>query len=190
MTSPNVFAQAILERTCEKDISVSHLKLQKLMYYCQGYHLALHDETAFDSKVCAWKHGPVITALYAEYNMYGSSDIPQKEIKNIFSELTASAQEVIDFVLNKYGHMGAWALRQQTHREQPWLTHYDRPTNTVDNQEITSEEMKSYFEDQMITNQDIAFAKLLDAAAENDDGILVPDDIKDADDFINWINAN
>ncbi len=46
---------------------MSNLKLQKLMYYAQGFSLALCNKPLFPERIEAWIHGPVISALYHEY---------------------------------------------------------------------------------------------------------------------------
>lgn len=38
---------------------ISNLKIQKLVYYAQGVHLAMFDTTLFDEEILAWEHGPV-----------------------------------------------------------------------------------------------------------------------------------
>ncbi|OQY42717.1 MAG: hypothetical protein B6240_13665 [Desulfobacteraceae bacterium 4572_87] len=47
---------------------ISNLKLQKLVYYAQGFYLALYDEPLFNEPIEAWTHGPVIRELYRSYN--------------------------------------------------------------------------------------------------------------------------
>lgn len=37
---------------------ISNLKLQKLLYYEQGYHLAIFDTPLFDADIEAWMYGP------------------------------------------------------------------------------------------------------------------------------------
>ncbi len=39
---------------------ISNLKLQKLLYYAQGFHLALYDKLLFSEDIEAWQHGPVV----------------------------------------------------------------------------------------------------------------------------------
>ena len=56
--------------------NLSNLKLQKLVYYAQGFYLAIHDRPLFDDAICAWEHGPVVPSLYRRYKKYGSGGIP------------------------------------------------------------------------------------------------------------------
>ena len=46
---------------------ISNLKLQKLLYYAQGFHLALYDQPLFPEAIEAWTHGPVVPDLYRHY---------------------------------------------------------------------------------------------------------------------------
>ena len=59
--------------------TISNLKLQKLVYYAQGFHLALFDRPLFNEEVKAWMHGPVVPDLYHEYKIYGSNAIPMPD---------------------------------------------------------------------------------------------------------------
>ncbi len=44
--------------------NLSNLKLQKLVAYAQGFHLAMKDgEPLFDEPIEAWAHGPVIPSM-------------------------------------------------------------------------------------------------------------------------------
>ncbi len=56
---------------------ISNLKLQKLLYYAQGLHLALHDRPLFDASIVKWTHGPVVEDIYRRYKSHGSSGIPR-----------------------------------------------------------------------------------------------------------------
>jgi uncharacterized phage-associated protein len=56
--------------------SISNLKLQKLVYYAQGFNLALFDgNPLFDEEIQAWTHGPVVPALYHQSDGATSQDI-------------------------------------------------------------------------------------------------------------------
>jgi uncharacterized phage-associated protein len=51
---------------------MSNLKLQKLMYYAQGFSLVLFNKPLFPERIEAWIHGPVIPAVYHKYKGYGA----------------------------------------------------------------------------------------------------------------------
>jgi len=43
---------------------ITNLKLQKLLYYCQGWHLAYHEKVLFSDPIQAWVHGPAVPNVY------------------------------------------------------------------------------------------------------------------------------
>ena len=47
---------------------ITSLKLQKMMYYTQAYHLTGYDVPFFEGKFEAWVHGPVLRSLYSDYH--------------------------------------------------------------------------------------------------------------------------
>lgn len=116
---------------------VSNLKLQKLVYYCQGFYLALHGEPLFEEPIVAWQHGPVVEALYHEFKEHCSGAIPVPTDLD-FSLYTDEQQEVMKEVYQVYGQFSAWRLRDMTHEESPWK-------ETPQSQEITHSKLTSFF---------------------------------------------
>lgn len=57
------------------DADLSNLKLQKLLYYAQGYHLARLCQPLFLESLQAWAHGPVVESVYHRFKVFGSSDL-------------------------------------------------------------------------------------------------------------------
>jgi uncharacterized phage-associated protein len=41
-------------------------KLHKLLYYCQGHHLAVFEEPLFRETISAWDMGPVVGTLWKQ----------------------------------------------------------------------------------------------------------------------------
>jgi uncharacterized phage-associated protein len=103
----------------EGDI-VSNLKLQKLLYYAQGFHLALYGRPLFEDAILAWEHGPVVKAVWREYKQHGSGPIPLPEEFDSAAVLNKEQRELLDEVWNVYGQFSAWKLRNMTHEEPPW----------------------------------------------------------------------
>ena len=58
----------------EEDVGdgISNLKLQKLLYYCQGTYLAIKGTPLFEHPIEAWEHGPVVPEVYHQYKEHGS----------------------------------------------------------------------------------------------------------------------
>ena len=124
---------------------ISNLKLQKLVYYSQGVHLALYGEPLFGEQIIAWKHGPVVPELYRKYSESGSGPVPCVDGINL-DKYDIRAREVLDEVAEVYGQFSAWKLRNMTHEEAPWK---DTPLN----EEITWQKLEDFFKTQLITNE-------------------------------------
>lgn len=101
--------------------SLTHKKLQKLLYYAQAWNLVFNGDKLFDEPIQAWVHGPVVPSLYHElkkfgYNKFEVSDgtpVPTFRDEN---------QQVIDSVWATYGlNYDADYLEMLTHSELPWI---------------------------------------------------------------------
>lgn len=117
---------------------ISNLKLQKLVYYAQGCHLALFDTPLFQEPLKAWVHGPVVPELYHAYKQYGSGPIPVPEGMD-FAVFGKDTRELLDEVYSVYGQFSAWKLREMTHGELPWKE------AAPDQGTISQETMRQFF---------------------------------------------
>ena len=106
---------------------ISNLKLQKLLYYAQGMHLALYDAPLFGDEIVAWRHGPVVESVYQKYKTNGSNAIGDFE------------NPIENFSHNEE----TWKLADMTHEETPWR---EAAPNSV----ISIDGMKKYFEEHYI----------------------------------------
>ena len=108
--------------------NAAHLKLQKLVYYTEAYHLAYFEESLIDDQFEAWLHGPVSRKLWNYYkersNIYDPiiCDVDRDTlIADVERKLTEDQIELINDVFKEYGQESAYALECMTHKEGPWL---------------------------------------------------------------------
>ena len=122
----------------------SRLKLLKLLYYIQGYHLAMFNAPLFNDKMEAWLHGPVVKSVYIWAKNLTDEKL-QDEAMNDEQigalNLHPQQTELISEVLKIYNKYSAYGLRDKTHTEMPWLSVYEKDKNN----EITTESLKSFF---------------------------------------------
>lgn len=57
--------------------SLTNLKLQKLLYYSQGFYLAIYNKPLFPDRIEAWVHGPTVPSVYKRLQRYGYNTIPE-----------------------------------------------------------------------------------------------------------------
>ena len=123
---------------------ITNLKLQKLVYYVQGFHLAMHDVALFPDKISAWQYGPVVADLYQLYKKNGNNVISPDPDYVPTAEPTPAQVELMQEVFDVYGQFSAWKLRDMTHEETPW-----REASRANVDEISPEAMKDYFKQQL-----------------------------------------
>lgn len=100
-------------------------KLQKMLYYCYSWTLALLNENPddieirlFDEKFEAWVHGPVIRSVYFQLKEYGYNPVPMnEEIVNINNE---DVLDILEQVYDIYGEFNGNELESISHQENPW----------------------------------------------------------------------
>src|SRR4051794_29818552 len=63
----------------ESGDNITHLKLQKLLYYAQGFHLAIQGEPLFAEPIEAWEHGPVVCRVYHKVKYCGNRPIDRPD---------------------------------------------------------------------------------------------------------------
>ena len=126
--------------------AMTHLKLQKLVYYAQGFHLALFPgRPLFDEPIEAWLHGPVINSMYRQYGHYNFNPIPPDPAFDPDAALNGEQKQLLNDVWNAYGQFSAWKLRDMTHQEPPWAGAYVANRNEV----ISHESLREYFATQI-----------------------------------------
>ena len=183
-----VFAKSLIVCAGQRGICISNLKLQKLAYYCQGYTLAIIDQRLFDGKIEAWDHGPVVPAMYHEFKDFGSNPILVEFSEDLLKIIPKKCLDIVNFVLDKFGKTGPWDLVHRTHGEKPWLAHYDSEAKSVDGLEITNEELKLFFCQEIDRMQDASFARILDSLESQ--LVELPKEVTDKDQFFNWLQGN
>ena len=127
----------------DEDDFLSPLRLQKLLYYAQGWSLGVRDHAIFSDKIEAWTHGPVVRSVYSHYAHCGGA--PIRPTLNGATNLSKSDQEFLNDVWAAYKGFSATALRDMTHKESPWIDAYRGPNNGQNPGTITLASMKSFF---------------------------------------------
>jgi uncharacterized phage-associated protein len=122
---------------------MSAWKLQKLVYYCQAWHLVWEDEPLFRDRIEAWANGPVVRSLYDQHR--GRFQVRSWSSGNP-DALTEAERTTIDAVLQTYGDESAQWLSALTHRERPWIdARRGLAEGERGNHEITKEAMAEYY---------------------------------------------
>ncbi|MDR3226362.1 MAG: DUF4065 domain-containing protein [Prevotellaceae bacterium] len=125
--------QIIILYCHSKGYTINPLKLQKLLYFVQAWHIvAFNKKTLFQELPEAWVNGPVYRSIYDVFktDFYRNERLyinyTEEELHNELDEsvsksgLTTEQQEVLFDVLKIYGAMSDEKLVFATHKAEPW----------------------------------------------------------------------
>lgn len=100
-------------------VPITNMKLQKLLYYAQGWYLATTNKELFEADFECWTYGPVCPEIYEEFRKNGSNVIGYPTARGKI--LTQGEEyDFINAIWNMYGHLDGFELSTQTHKEDPW----------------------------------------------------------------------
>ncbi len=110
----------------EKEQKITAMKLQKLCYYSQAWHLVWEETPLFNNHFEAWENGPVCPELY----QWHKGQFIIENTKGLDSlcadDLLENEIETINCVLRDYKKYTAQQLSDLTHQEKPWKETYNK----------------------------------------------------------------
>jgi uncharacterized phage-associated protein len=142
--SPDAIANYFLEKAEAANEKLSPMKLQKLMYFAHGWHLALEVEgrALVSEPLEAWAYGPVFPSVYRTFKKFGNRPITEEALSTEYgadgsvsiiaptvesegakdpSKDVTFAKAVMDRIWHVYGRYPAARLSDMTHEAgSPW----------------------------------------------------------------------
>ncbi len=128
---PAIVANAVLYRARQRGLFISHLKLQKLVFFTHAWCLAIDGLPAVDERPEAWEYGPVFNSLYHRLKGRGHEAITAfietvDSRSNAYAALMPSPAHgafwrILDQVMDRYGTLTALQLSTLSHEPGgPW----------------------------------------------------------------------
>jgi uncharacterized phage-associated protein len=112
---PNInaldMAHYILKYASTKQIPVTNLKLQKLLFFCHGWYLVSKGSLLFTESFEAWPKGPAIYDVWSAFKEFGKNPIA------IFPndiDLDGN-EEMMNGILDLYTPIDEWVLVRMSH---------------------------------------------------------------------------
>lgn len=126
-----------------KQGAMTAMKMQKLLYYSQGWSLVWDDRPLFPSHFEAWANGPVAPDYFQAHR--GEYEV-RVEPKGNASAIRGAAKETVDAVLKAYGAKKPQWLSDRTHREAPWIeARNGLAIGQRGSRQIINENMRDYY---------------------------------------------
>jgi uncharacterized phage-associated protein len=132
---------------------LDHMKLQKLIYFAHGLHLAIEGEPLLDEMIEAWEHGPVVSSLYHQFKLYGARPIRGRawyidpDLGTAVYPQTAAehVNHLIGVIWARYGAYRGVQLSTMTHAsDTPW-SEIRRAMPWARNAQIPNDLIEEYF---------------------------------------------
>ena len=118
--SAKTVAQFLLYLAGRDEISdMDQFKVQKALYFCQGWSLALRGKVLFEDEIQAWPNGPVVPSVWREYTDWEDRYIdPESDPPDTIS---AEDQSFIEAIWCDLRDLSGKKLRNLTHESPPWI---------------------------------------------------------------------
>lgn len=121
-------ANKFIELAAAEGRLLTHMQLQKLVYFAHGLSLGLRGRPLVANNFYAWKHGPVSPHLYEQLkdiNGHVVQDVLPDDFLQV--DLDDEAIEIIRQTYVAYGQFDGWKLRNISHLpHSPWSTVNER----------------------------------------------------------------
>lgn len=119
---------------------ITNLKIQKLLYYTQAWHLVNFETPIFKDQIRAWVFGPVIPSVYHELKKFGQAPIQYDTNGKEQTAFTDEQLEYLKLLYDKFFGFSAYELVNMSHNEEPWKIAYKSSNRT-----ISHKSMKEYY---------------------------------------------
>jgi len=124
---------------------ITHLSLQKALYYVQGFYYAFFGSFLFKEDCEAWVHGPVYRDIYKRYSGYCYDPIDSVEQPDV-SCMPAEEKVLLDSVVKHLCCYSGKTLESFTHVETPWIsTRGNLPAEVSTDRIISKQIIGEYF---------------------------------------------
>lgn len=148
---PSAVANFFLAKSGE----ITQMKLHKLLYYAQGWYLAVVGKPLLNETITAWKHGPVVPSLYYDLKKFGARPIDRltrtidRQARVRHSPQIRADDHVVRGLLERiwsvYGGLSGQQLSRMTHApDSPWSRVRERHPD-LSGVEIPNEEIRRHF---------------------------------------------
>ncbi|WP_051101888.1 Panacea domain-containing protein [Solimonas variicoloris] len=141
-------AKWLINRTHADDevgAAITHLKVQKLLYYTEAWSQVLRGKPFMQEDFQAWAHGPVVQEVFDVFRDKKWESLPPQQLDVEFDD---EERELLEQVYDVYGEISAKKLEAMTHGERPWISARNGlPAEARCNAIISKASIKEFFQD-------------------------------------------
>lgn len=170
--NPNLVVDRLLALGHDSGRPLTQIEVQKLLFFVEGWHLAMVGEPLFEEDFRAWANGPVIPSVYDRLKRYSSKVIPRSEIKSLdFIALGGLVLDLISRVFETYKENDPGAMVGLTHLPgTPWVqvrSEHGIPKGAPSSEAVPKSLMKAWFSEVWLAALEPANNELVEASPED-----------------------
>ena len=119
----HLLANTIIDRCIGRSTRIRPMKLQKLMFFTCGLHIAYDNEWIIDSEFRAYPYGPVEEESYNYFSKFGGGYITKYMTQEqVISSENKKIYDSLNIILNTYLSKSDLELSDITHEKgSPWF---------------------------------------------------------------------
>ena len=125
---------------CEYQEGISHIKLQKMLYFAQAAHLSLYEKTLFEDDIEAWLYGPVVPTVFHVFKHHKNQFLEKPHRLKYKTVINQSKADFLKQIWESFGELSGSRLVAITHEHTPW-----QAARKKKNKKITPVAMKRYY---------------------------------------------
>lgn len=123
-----------------RETGVSTMKLHKLCYFIQGWHLAINGEPMFPEGFEAWDYGPVSAELEEIFRSRSYISRDDEGFTAVEDNLTGYQKYFVDKILGIYDQYAALQLADMARNHRAWTEAYEEGLKTKIGQDAIARE--------------------------------------------------
>lgn len=108
-----------------RETGISTMKLHKLCYFIQGWHLAINGERMFPEGFEAWDYGPVSAELEEIFRSRSYISRDDEGFAAVVDNLTDYQKYFVDTILEIYDQYAALQLADMVRNHRAWIEAYE-----------------------------------------------------------------
>jgi uncharacterized phage-associated protein len=141
-------ADYLVEASLQKQTKMGQMKLQLILYYAQGWHLALYGQPLFQESFHKWGFGPASPKVTQAFKHFEAKSITAPSLPQR-PPLPVTIQVFLDDIHQHYSHFNGMTLSNMVKLEDPFRQ--CPPEQTV----IANEALQRFFNQQKLKAQSL-----------------------------------
>lgn len=148
-------ANIILDYCSDKNIELTNLKIQKIIFFCHAWFLVIAEKPLVKQTFEAWEYGPVLAHVYRQFNSFRGQpitgrisklDIKTNKLVTVETNLEESDKALLSQIVDIYTRYSSNELVEMSHiKNGPWWNAWHHTAKVNPGMRIENIEIKNFY---------------------------------------------